>query len=98
MSTRSDAVTRRLDTYETIIQRFICGDSSADRFESSFLSYFTNDKNQVVGDEFEVSTAYSQTSTNTSETHILEEQPGASTRTSSRSRASEAYVRLYGKG
>jgi hypothetical protein len=35
-------------------RRFICGDLSASDFESEFLSYFKNDKTQVVSEEFEV--------------------------------------------
>ena len=98
MSTRSDAVTRMLDTYEPIIQRFICGDSSADRFESSFLSYFTNDKNQVVGDEFEVlDRLFADVDEYVGDPH-LRAAAGGIDEDELRSRASEAYARLYGKG
>jgi hypothetical protein len=54
MMSDSEAVAKMLAGYEPIIRRFICGDLSASDFESEFLSYFKNDKTQVVSEEFEV--------------------------------------------
>jgi hypothetical protein len=54
MMSDSEAVAKMLAGYEPIIRRFNCGDLSASDFESEFLSYFKNDKTQVVSEEFEV--------------------------------------------
>lgn len=54
MTLDDDAVVRMLDGYKPIIEQFLSGELSADEFESRYLSYFKNDKNQVVGDQFDV--------------------------------------------
>ena len=49
-----DSVSRMLDGYEPILRQFIDGQTTADAFESAYLSFFKNDQHQVVGEEFDV--------------------------------------------
>lgn len=54
MSNTGGAVAAMLAGYRSMIKRFIDGESSADEFETEFLSYFKSDTKQTVSNEFDV--------------------------------------------
>ena len=80
-----------------IIRRFIRGDLSADEFESRVLSYFKNDKNQVVSEQFEVLDGLFADVDEYVADPRLRAASGGLDEDKLRSRAQRAYVRLYGE-
>jgi hypothetical protein len=54
LSEHSADVARMLAVYKDLIQQFADGHTSADDFESAYLSTFKSDSHQVRGPEFEV--------------------------------------------
>jgi hypothetical protein len=83
--------------YEPIIRRFISGHMSAGEFESNFLSYFKSDRSQVVSEEFEVLDALFADVDEYVADPRLRAAGGGLAGDALRSRARQAYVRLYGE-
>jgi hypothetical protein len=94
---RSEAVIRMLSGYEPIIRRFISEESSADQFETDFLSYFKSDTNQVTGDEFDILDGLFADVDEYVGDPRLRTETGGIDENALRERAREAYVRLYGE-
>jgi len=86
-----------LDRYKPMLERFISGESSADEFETRFLSYFKSDKNQVVGDEFDVlDRLFADVDEYVGDPDLRAAGRGID-ENELRSRARQAYVRLFGR-
>jgi hypothetical protein len=85
-----------LEGYRELIQRFVIGEVSADEFESSYLSYFKKDQNQVGGDEFDILDGlFSDVDEYVSDLNLRTSAGGLSGE-ELRDRARDAYVRLLG--
>jgi hypothetical protein len=97
MMTDAEAVLKMLAGYEPIIRRFIRGELSASEFESNFLSYFKNDRMQVVSEEFEVLDALFADVDEYVADPRLRAAGGGLDGNELRSRARQAYARLYGE-
>lgn len=93
----SNAVLKMLAGYEPLIRRFVRGEMSADEFEANFLSFFKNDKNQVVSEEFEVLDGLFADVDEYVGDPRLRAAGGGLDAEELRSRALRAYTHLYGE-
>lgn len=96
MTDEYDQIKKMLDGYEPIIRQFVDGQLSAQNFESAFLTHFTNDRHQVIGEEFDVLDGlFADVDEYVSEPE-LRETVGGIDADELRARARSAYTRLYG--
>lgn len=96
MSKDDASVTRMLETYRDGIWRFAFGDASADDFESDYLARFKSDANQVVGVEFDVLDELFADVDDYLSDPTLRAATGGISGDELRSRARNAYIRLFG--
>ena len=98
MSDVDASVARMLDTYRDLIRRFVIGDVSADQFESDYLAQFKDDPNQVAGDDFDIlDELFSDVDDYVNEP-ALRRSAGGISGEELRTRARDAYARLFGTG
>ena len=87
-----------LEGYRDLIRSFTGGGISADEFETSYLSQFKDDPNQVTGDEFDVLDGlFADVDAYVSDP-TLRASAGGISGEELRERARAAYARLFNSG
>jgi hypothetical protein len=89
------SVSRMLETYRDLIRRFVIGDISADEFETDYLARFKDDPNQVIGEEFDILDELFADVDDYVSDPTLRESTGGISGEELRTRAREAYARLF---
>jgi hypothetical protein len=84
-----------VENYRDLIHRFVIGDISADEFEADYLTRFKDDPNQVVGEEFDVLDELFADVDDYVSDPALRERTGGISGEELRTRARDAYARLF---
>jgi self-protective colicin-like immunity protein len=95
MSKADASVSRMLDNYRDLIHRFVIGQISADEFEADYLTRFKVDRNQVVGEEFDILDGLFADVDDYVHDPALRESAGGISGEELRGRARDAYARLF---
>jgi len=90
------SVSQMLATYRDLIRRFVIGEISADEFETDYLARFKDDPNLVTGEEFDIlDELFADVDDYVSDPTLRESTRGIGGE-ELRTRAREAYSRLFG--
>ncbi|WP_280415714.1 colicin immunity domain-containing protein [Nocardia carnea] len=96
MTDNSAAIARMVAGYKPILEALLSGESGADEFEHNYLHYFKNDRNQVIGPDFDILDELFAYADNYVSDPTLREEVGGIDEKELRTRASEAYRKLFG--
>jgi hypothetical protein len=89
------SVSRMLINYRDLIHRFVIGDISADEFETNYLARFKDDRNQVIGEEFDILDELFADVDDYVSDATLRDSTGGISGEELRARARDAYARLF---
>ncbi|MFD4403407.1 colicin immunity domain-containing protein [Nocardia sp. NPDC058499] len=97
MTDSSAAIARMVAGYKPILESLLSGKSGADEFEHNYLYHFKNDKNQVTGPDFDILDELFASVDDYVSDPTRREEVGGIDEKELRTRASEAYRKLFGQ-